>query len=267
MGTLRTVLLGPFSRPTWGSKVTWLTIVGILTLTTQIGGLVLWPILGLATTLPERRRLLGGIGLFAASYLVAALVVVPLVARPFGRVPLPCFGDGSIGPRSLLFCAANRHYVVPEMRAELIAVSDRVAEAHPGTRVAFLDAGFPFPGVPLLPHLSHGDGRKADLALVLAGGGSPVGYFGYIQPSGPSACPPRGLDLRWDLAFLQPLFGPPRLDEARTRSLVESLVARPAIQKLFIEPHLRDRLGLTSPKIRFQGCHAARHDDHIHVQL
>ena len=67
--------------------------------------------------------------------------------------------------------------------------------------------------------------------------------------------------------MLQPLFGPPRLDEERTRSLTQALVDRPAIRKLFIEPHLRDRLSVPSSKIRFQGCHAARHDDHIHVQL
>jgi hypothetical protein len=26
-------------------------------------------------------------------------------------------------------------------------------------------------------------------------------------------------------------------------------------------------LGLTNNKIRFHGCHAVRHDDHLHVQL
>ena len=41
----------------------------------------------------------------------------------------------------------------------------------------------------------------------------------------------------------------------------------PDIGKDFIEPHLAKRLGATTSKIRFQGCKAARHDDHIHVQL
>ena len=41
-----------------------------------------------------------------------------------------------------------------------------------------------------------------------------------------------------------------------------------AIKKIFIEPHLKTRWGLKNyQKIRYHGCHAVRHDDHIHVQL
>ncbi|MFT5619364.1 MAG: hypothetical protein ACI85I_002607, partial [Arenicella sp.] len=41
-----------------------------------------------------------------------------------------------------------------------------------------------------------------------------------------------------------------------------------AYGKVFIEPHLKTRLGLENySKIRFHGCQAVRHDDHIHVQL
>jgi len=40
-----------------------------------------------------------------------------------------------------------------------------------------------------------------------------------------------------------------------------------ATGKIFIEPHLVKRLKLASNKIRFQGCRAVRHDDHLHVQL
>ena len=39
------------------------------------------------------------------------------------------------------------------------------------------------------------------------------------------------------------------------------------IEKVFIEPHLKTRLNLTSNKIRFHGCQAVRHDDHIHLQV
>ncbi len=35
-----------------------------------------------------------------------------------------------------------------------------------------------------------------------------------------------------------------------------------------IEPYLKKSLGLgTESKIRFQGCQAVRHDDHIHLEL
>lgn len=39
------------------------------------------------------------------------------------------------------------------------------------------------------------------------------------------------------------------------------------VGKVFIEPHLKVKFGAESEKVRFQGCRAARHDDHIHVQL
>ena len=59
-----------------------------------------------------------------------------------------------------------------------------------------------------------------------------------------------------------------RLDEARTRTLLEALVADPRVGRVLIEPHLERRLGLWGhPKIRFAGCQAARHDDHIHVDF
>ncbi len=57
------------------------------------------------------------------------------------------------------------------------------------------------------------------------------------------------------------------LDEKRTQTMVELFAAQPAISKIFIEPHLKTRLNLNSPKIRFHGCKAARHDDHVHVQI
>jgi hypothetical protein len=45
------------------------------------------------------------------------------------------------------------------------------------------------------------------------------------------------------------------------------LKARPEVTRIFIEPHLADRLGVGGGKVRFQGCRAARHDDHLHVEI
>jgi hypothetical protein len=39
------------------------------------------------------------------------------------------------------------------------------------------------------------------------------------------------------------------------------------VERVFIEPYLAARLGVASPVLGFQGCRAARHDDHIHVQI
>lgn len=51
------------------------------------------------------------------------------------------------------------------------------------------------------------------------------------------------------------------------KSALQILIEDKRVEKLFIEPHLKTRLRVESPKIRFQGCRSARHDDHIHFQL
>jgi hypothetical protein len=56
-------------------------------------------------------------------------------------------------------------------------------------------------------------------------------------------------------------------DSVRTKALASLFASSPSIGKIFIEPHLKTRLNLSSDKIRFHGCRAVRHDDHIHVQL
>jgi hypothetical protein len=137
-----------------------------------------------------------------------------------------------------------------------------------------LDANFPFlDGFPLLPHLSHDDGEKADLAFYYAGETgylkgatrSPIGYFAFEQ--GPTNCSKTWPTLRWDFEALQPLWHDYGIDEDRNRSVLEVLVEDDRVGKVFVEPHLVERLGAAHPKIRFQGCRAARHDDHIHFQL
>ncbi|HWW11730.1 MAG TPA: hypothetical protein VN018_04370, partial [Brevundimonas sp.] len=61
---------------------------------------------------------------------------------------------------------------------------------------------------------------------------------------------------------------PWRLDEARTKALLETLIADHRVRRVLIEPHLERRMGLWGhPKLRFAGCQAARHDDHIHVDF
>jgi hypothetical protein len=57
-------------------------------------------------------------------------------------------------------------------------------------------------------------------------------------------------------------------DAGKTRTLAILLAEHPAIGKILIQPHLEKRLGLERySKFRQQGCQAARHDDHFHVQL
>lgn len=235
-----------------------------LTALTQLGGIA-WALSRLF-----RRPLLAFGGLYVGLAILAAWIA-PLV----GRTALSCFEQGPLQVQSWFYCATNRTYVTPELKASLQEVAASVAAAHPGTQTLVLDAGFPFlTGFPLLPHLSHDDGEKVDLALFyrdasgtyLAGQTrSPLGYFAF-EP-GPSDCPDSWISLRWDLAPVQRLWKPYTLDRHRTGLLIQTLVEDRRISKIFVEPHLRKTLGLTSEKIRFQGCRAARHDDHIHLQL
>ncbi|MFC5738068.1 hypothetical protein [Sinirhodobacter huangdaonensis] len=240
-----------------------LAVAAVLTALTQLGGLA-W----LASRL-FRRKLLAFAGLYLALWL-GALVLAP----QFGRVPIACHGNGPLVMRSWVFCLANRNYVAPELKAAVEDMAAATAATYPGTVTLALDGNFPFlNGFPLLPHLSHNDGRKLDLALYYADHGrylpgrtrSPLGYFAF-EP-GPNTCPPRFPTLRWDLAWLQPLWRAYAPDPERMHLALRLLARDPRIGKIFLEPHLAAKFGAGVTKIRFQGCAAARHDDHIHIQL
>ncbi|MBH1974034.1 MAG: hypothetical protein I8H94_03055 [Rhodobacteraceae bacterium] len=238
-------------------------LVAILTILSQIGGLA-WLI-----ALAFRRRLLA----FMISY--AALWGIAFALAPaFGRVALPCFGD-TLRMQSPIYCLLARNYVSPELEAVARDAATKVAQEYPGTVTLALDGGFPFlDGMPLLPHMSHDDGDKLDFAFYYSWDGeylpgvtrSPIGYWAF-EPDGRSECPPVVLTARWNLPWLQLLFPDYALNSERTAALARALMADPRIGKVFLEPPLAARLGITGAKLRFQGCRAARHDDHIHAQL
>ena len=52
-----------------------------------------------------------------------------------------------------------------------------------------------------------------------------------------------------------------------TKRLLISIMEVQAVGKIFIEQHLKTGMNLTNDKLRFQGCGAVRHDDHIHFQI
>ncbi|WP_240705227.1 hypothetical protein [Pacificoceanicola onchidii] len=234
-----------------------------LTLLTQIGGLA-WLL-----ALLFKRRVIS----FCVIYVVLTLGAV-WIAPLFGRVAISCLQDGPLRVQSGLYCALNRTYVTPEMADVLKRLAEEMERRHPGTQTLLLDANFPFiDGFPLLPHLSHKDGKKADIAFYYsdetgyAPGAtrSPIGYFAFEE--GPTQCPDVWPTLRWDFAWLQPMWRSYALDEPRLRSVMRVLTGDDRIGKVFLEPHLVARLGFGHKAIRFQGCRAARHDDHVHFQL
>ncbi|WP_081691476.1 hypothetical protein [Cucumibacter marinus] len=258
-----------------------------MTIATQIGGLALLPALWAGRKAQSAwYRATLGIAVFLVCYSAlwfGAAQLAPLT----GRVPLPCMvqPESPLVSQSPIYCILNRHYVHPELSRLATGLSRHLDNRFPGTQTMTLDAGFPFlDGFPMFPHLSHKDGHKLDLALFYENGSgayqpgrtrSSLGYGAYAAPRGSEqdAC---GGSAPWPGMRLPPQWEWPiqtrglSLELGRNRAAIEWLVAEgPAygLKKLFIEPHLARRLEVSSPLIRFQGCRAARHDDHIHIEI
>lgn len=263
-----------------------------LTVLTQVGGLIYLLARWISIVVSRRIEISKPGRWFATAtgfsilYLAVSFLVLPPIAMTLGRLPLPCAkakGDAVV-PLNRLVCVLNRHYAAPPVHDLLAALAKHMDEVHPGTAVAYLDANFAlFDGFPLLPHLSHDDGLKIDLAFhYLDANGryrpgaapSPLGYWGFEEPRAkdPTPCVNRSelLTLRWDMAFFQPLLTPMKLDEQRTGSMLQWLAENAgelSIDIMLLEPHLKERFGLTDPVVRFQGCRPARHDDHVHIAV
>ena len=167
----------------------------------------------------------------------------------------------------------------------LDSMASDLAERYPGLIVAYLDTGFPFlDGFPVPPNLSHHDGRRIDLAYFYRDGAgenvplatpSPVGYWGFVPPPAGEVSPcidkVRWLTFRWDMDWFQSFVRQDLvLDDERTAAMLRWLAERGpdhGVDKILLEPHVARRLQVASPLIRFQGCRAGRHDDHIHVEV
>ncbi len=266
-----------------------LAVAAVLTALTQIGGVVFLlalVLVGLARRRIRPRHFHLPLA-FVVLYALASAALVPPLANLGGRTALPCAllaSNAPVDALSGLTCVLNRHYTTPAVAAMLAALARDLDRDLPGSRVRYLDAAFPFGlGLPLLPHLSHGDGAKIDLAFLyrdtdgrhLAGRArSPLGYWAFEEPRAGDPAPCRGRDdlltLRWDIAWLQPLWPDRPLDTTRTAALLAWLAGpgrEHGVSKILLEPHLARRLGVEADVVRFQGCRAARHDDHVHVEV
>ncbi len=261
----------------------------LLKLLTQVGGVIyllsilLW---GLWSPKVKTKLQLVALksGLFLSLYLITTFLIVPPVAEFFGRVPLPLAETHHLKPLNRLTCLLNRNYVRPRLRDCAFAVAEDMNTKHPGTALSYLDANLPFiSGFPLVPHWSHNDGRKLDLAFCYLDSktgrelNASPSFIGYGVSEGPRPGEENKTEFCEEKGYLQygllnkivPQWGKDDFvfDSVRTKSMVELLVAQKDIRKAFIEPHLRARLGLNSDKIRFHGCHAVRHDDHLHIEM
>ncbi len=191
-----------------------------------------------------------------------------------GLVPLPCREAGPLRPVNANYCRRQRQFVRPAARAALLEAAAAVVADHPGRVVRYMEASWPEGRRPMPPHLSHGDGRQIDLVFFYEDAtGLPVvqptpsGYGGFEPPRRESerVCGVAHTD--------HDLPDPPanrtwRLDETPTADLIRHLTADRRVRRVFIEPHLKARLGFAAnAKVRFAGCQAARHDDHAHVDF
>lgn len=263
------------------------TVFVFVTVLTQIGGIAY--LAGLAFARARRVKLMNVwpqrfVVLVTAvlCYALMSFFLVPPLAEVMGRVHLPC-GTVSAGPlvaATKLTCALNRGYVRPNVDKLITDLSAQVELTFPESKVTTLEGNFPFlNGFPLLPHLSHRDGKKVDIAYfyqraadgsaLAYGSPSALGYFIYERPKNgeTSSCAGRWTPLRWDFVGLQPKPPKMRIDEHRTAWMIRWLKNDPRVSKIFIEPYLAARLGVSGGKVRFQGCYAARHDDHIHIEV
>ncbi len=287
-----TLISNNLPKPIWHKLllvVAHLFVVFVLTIITQIGGIVYllsFPLFKRIHKKSENRWLrLSAKGLaFIVLYLLATFMLIPPLAALFGRVPLPITSSATLKPATALTYLCNRHYVTPSLKSVLLASAHTINNRESGIITYYLDANFPFiKGFPLLPHLSHNNGKKVDLAFYYHqsnsskqqhGSPSRIGY-GVGEHSLPNEinqaniCRKKGY---WQYSLIEKIMGRFKkdnyvLDEAITKRLLELMLKNAEIGKIFIEPHLADRFGLKNSKLKFQGCHSVRHDDHIHLQL
>ena len=257
-----------------------LLIAVFLTIITQIGGILyLISLLLISNKKPNYK--LKRVFLFIAIYLVSTFLVVPKVAPIFGRVKIE--NNSKIEAHNFVTKLFNRNYITPKMQLVLSDVSLKLNKEFPHIKVIYLDANFPFiNGFPLLPHLSHNDGKKIDISFIYQDKKgkttnlkpSNSGYGIFVAPTKKeinqtNICKKRGF---WQYGFTKYLnFGSfntdLKLSEKATQKLIFKIIENHKVSKLFIEPHLKSRLKLNNSKIRFHGCRAVRHDDHIHFQI
>lgn len=249
-----------------------------LTVITQIGGFIYLLSIVISNKWKYQFRL-KKLVLFISIYLITTFLIIPAIAPFFGREKIK--NTKNIQPTSIVTVLLNRNYVRPKLNELLQQTALKLKNKK--VNIHYLDANFPFiNNFPLLPHLSHNDGRKLDLSLVYQTNKGIVsdkqksnsGYGIFEEPlknetNQSLLCKKNGYkqydypkyitfgSINQNLIF----------SEKGTKDLINSLLLNNNLEKLFIEPHLKQRLNLSDSRIRYHGCKAVRHDDHIHIQI
>jgi hypothetical protein len=249
-----------------------------LTICTQIGGLALLASLGINKAWKKEIRFKSIIS-FSIVYLLMTFLIVPFIAPIFGREKVK--HSDKVKPTTYMTVLLNRNYVNPALNDLITKTAINLKNSK--IELRYLDANFPFiDKFPLLPHLSHNDGKKIDFNLIYENiHGEIVNQRKSISGYGIFESPKPGEqhqinqcinDGYWQYDFTKYVtFGKINKDlkfsEKGNKRLIESILKQQKLGKIFIEPHLKTRMNLRHHRVRYHGCQAVRHDDHIHIQL
>ena len=249
-----------------------------MTVLTQIGGLIFLISLIISKKWNKNLKFKTFI-IFISLYVFFTFLIVPLIAPIFGREKVK--HTEKIQPTNYMTVLLNRNYVQPKLNDLLIQTAKELS----GTTIEihYLDANFPFINkFPLLPHLSHNDGKKIDISLIyetnigkITNKQKSVSGYGVFEH--PKLKEYNQIEKCLKNRYFQYdypkyiTFGKINKDlvfsEKGTKQLIKSILKSRNLGKLFIEPHLKIRMKLNDNRIRYHGCKAVRHDDHIHIQL
>jgi len=254
-------------------KTLYILIFILLTTLTQVGGVIFLVSLWIA-----KKSRLNTFMLFLSLYLISTFLLIPHLAPLLGREPIK--HSDKIEPTNYLTILLNRNYVQPKLNELLHQTEQHLLNAP--FKIKYLDASFPFiEKFPLLPHLSHNDGKKVDISFVYENSHGMVddkksrsGYGVFVpmkhgEYNQTKVCKSKGA-FQYDYTkylTLGQINRDLKFSEQGTKRLIEALLSNRKLGKLFIEPNLKKRLNLTDSRVRNHGCRAVRHDDHIHVQL
>jgi hypothetical protein len=260
-------------------------LVVFLTAITQIGGVILLICLPIFSFIKKRihQKWLyrtANLLTFLLIYLTTTFMIVPHIAKVFGKVPLPIMNHKNVKPTNILYCIMNRHYVKPQLKKMTENVANQLTKSYPNAEIRYMDGSFPIGKFRLLPHFDHSKGESLDVALFYKNSDgkhtnlktSTSGYGVFVEPqkgerNRPYECQCEGY---WQYSFTEYLtFGknPLTFDKEITHQMVQLFAREKHLRYMLLEPHVRERMGYDSKKFRLQHCRAVRHDDHLHIRI
>jgi len=277
---IKKAIWGPFYQNTRFYLLLYILLALILTIFTQVGGLLIWPFLSRNPHDIGWMFRIKRVAYPILSYLIGSQIILPLLSPFWGMHALPCNSSRHLQALSSITCLCNRNYIQKHALDTLKSIERSIERISPQRPILYLDANFPFPYMHMLPHLNHSKGDGIDLAFFWKNPQtgayerppSPFGYGGFVQPKTPRPCNPydtfqiagrMALDLRWDYQWLQPFLSESTFDTSLNRTLMGFLDSQKNVQSITLEPHLHSTIG--TRKTISNSCKIARHDDHIYV--